>query len=148
MENKEKQILVSTISSILILGFYSLYVYNNYIVENWNIINDVQFWGKTFFILILVSIIGQIMIHIAFAIFNKIITNEDMDMMMDERDQLIELKSIRIAHWMFIIGFLLAMGSQAIGMQVWVMFVTLIFSGVLSSTVSELVKIYFYRKGF
>lgn len=148
MENKEKQILVSTISSILILGFYSLYVYNYYIAKNFNIINDVQFWGKTFFILILVSIIGQIIVHILFAIFNKIITNEDMDMMMDERDHLIELKSIRIAHWMFVIGFLLAMGSQAIGMQVWVMFVTLIFSGVLSSTVSELVKIYFYRKGF
>jgi hypothetical protein len=75
------------------------------------------------------------------------VTNEDMPTTDDERDKLIELKSIRISHWIFTIGFMLAMGSQAIDMKPWVMFVTLISSGFLSSMVSELARFYFYRKG-
>jgi hypothetical protein len=45
------------------------------------------------------------------------VTNEDMPTTDDERDKLIELKSIRISHWIFTIGFMLAMGSQAIDMK-------------------------------
>jgi hypothetical protein len=39
------------------------------------------------------------------------------------------------------------MGSQAIGMKPWVMFITLIFSGFIAAIISEIAKIYFYRKG-
>lgn len=144
---KEKTILVSVISMILILGFYSLYVYHKYIAGNPDVINDFKFWGKAFLILIPVTIISQIIIHIIFAIINKIVTNEDISSITDERDKLIELKAIRISHWIFIFGFLLSMGSQAVGMQPWVMFITLIFSGFIAAIVSEIAKIYFYRKG-
>jgi hypothetical protein len=66
----------------------------------------------------------------------------------DERDKLIELKSIRIAHWIFIIGFMTAMGSLAFGMKPYVMFLTLISSGFLASLASEVAKIIYYRKGY
>ncbi len=112
------------------------------------IINDFKFWGKAFLILIPVTIVAQIIIHIVFFIINKIVTNEDIPMINDERDKLIELKAIRISHWVFIVGFLLSMGSQAIGMQPWVMFITLIYSGFFAAIASEIAKIYFYRKGF
>jgi len=148
MYRREKQILVSLITTILILGFYSLFVYQKYMVGNMEIINDFKFWGKAFLILIPVTIVAQIIIHIIFFIINKIITNEDIPMINDERDKLIELKAIRISHWVFIVGFLLSMGSQAIGMQPWVMFITLIYSGFIAAIASEIAKIYFYRKGF
>lgn len=64
-----------------------------------------------------IAIVAQIIIHIIFAIINKMVTNEDMPTTDDERDKLIELKSIRISHWIFTIGFMLAMGSQAIDMK-------------------------------
>jgi len=144
---QEKQILVSLITSVLILAIYSLYVYQKYMVGNMAIINDFKFWGKAFLFLIPVSIAAQIIIHIVFAIVNKILTNEDISTISDERDKLIELKSVRISHWIFILGFLLAMGSQAFGMQPWVMFITLIFSGFLASVIAEIAKFYFYRKG-
>lgn len=147
MGSKEKENIVTLISSVLILGFYSLYVYVYYIKENWELINDFKFWGTTFLIMIPVTIIAQIVIHIIFAIVNKIVTNEDMDEPSDERDQLIELKSIRISHWIFTAGFLLAMSSQAYGMQPWVMFVTLISFGFLSGIISQVAKIYYYNKG-
>jgi len=145
---KEKQILLSSISSVLIIGFYSLHVYHKYVAGNPEIINDFKFWGKAFLFLIPVTIVAQIFIHIVFAIINKIVTNEDFSEISDERDKLIELKSIRISHWTFTLGFFLAMGSQAVGMQPWVMFVLLFFSGFLASIVSEIAKICFYRKGF
>src|SRR3989339_653245 len=144
MDNKEKQLLVTAISMILILGCYALYVYNNYIAENLAIINDTRFWAKAFLILIPVTIASQIVIHIVFAIINKIVTNEDIPTLSDERDKLIDLKAIRISHWMFTLGFLLAMGSQAMGMKPYVMFIVLIFSGFVSSILAEIAKLYFY----
>jgi len=148
MDNKEKQILVTLISLILIFACYSLYVYNKYIADNFNIVNDFRFWGKTFLILIPVTIVSQIVIHIVFAIMNKIVTNEDLPTLSDERDKLIDLKAIRISHWIFTGGFLLWMVSQVIGMPPYAMFITLIVSGFFSGIVSEIAKIYFYRKGF
>jgi len=148
MYNREKQIIVSLITSILILGLYSLYVFNKYIEGNPDILNDFKFWGKAFLILIPVSVIAQIIIHIVFAIVNKITTNEDIPTISDERDKLIELRAIRISHWLFLCGFLLSMGSQAIGMLPGVMFITLISSGFVASFASEIARIYYYRKGF
>jgi hypothetical protein len=147
LEQKEKEILVSVISSAVILVGYSLFVYQRYLAGNPALLNDFKFWGKAFLILIPVAIVAQIVIHIVFAIINKIVTNEDMSTLSDERDKLIELKSIRISHWLFTLGFLLAMGSQAAGMPPWVMFVTLICSGFVAAIVSETAKIYFYRQG-
>lgn len=147
MDNKEKQILVTIITLILILAGYSLYVYQKYIEPDVSIINNFQFWGKTFLILIPVTIVSQIVIHIVFAIINKIVTNEDMPTLNDERDKLIELKSIRISHWIFTIGFLLSMVTLVLEMPPYVMFITLIASGFISGIVSEIAKLYFYRRG-
>jgi hypothetical protein len=147
MEQKEKQVLVSLIASLIIIVFYSLWVYGKYIESNPGIINDLKFWGRSFIVLIPVAIITQIVIHILFAIINKIVTGEDLSDKDDERDKLIELKSLRVSHWVFVVGFMSAMGAVALGMELWVMFVTLIFSGFLSDLISSTVKIWYYRKG-
>lgn len=147
MDTKEKQILVTVITSFLIVAGYSYHVYLTQVIDNIQIIDDVKFWGKSFLILIPVALIGQIIVHIIFAIINKIVTNEDLDHRSDERDKLIELKTIRISHWVFMVGFLLAMSTLAMGMQIWVMFIVLLVSGFIASMLSELMKIYYYRKG-
>jgi len=147
MGHKEKQSIVSIIGSVLVIGFYSLYVYRNYIQADLELLNDFQFWGKSFLYLIPVAIVVQIVIHIIFAIANRIITQEDLPDLTDERDKLIELKSIRISHWIFILGFMLAMGSLAMGLKPYIMFLTLISSGFLASLASEVAKIIYYRKG-
>ncbi|NJK94742.1 MAG: hypothetical protein HC905_07325 [Bacteroidales bacterium] len=148
MDNKEKQILVTIITLIVIFAGYALYVYQKHIEPDISILNNFQFWGKTFLIFIPVAIVSQIIIHIVFAIINKIVTNEDMPTINDERDKLIELKSIRISHWIFTFGFLLSMVTLVLEMPPYVMFITLITSGFISGIVSEIAKLYFYRKGF
>jgi len=147
MDQKERQVLVTILATILIFVVYSLFVYNRYIAPDPEIINNSSFWGKAFLLLIPVAIVAQIIIHIIFAIVNKAVTNEHIPSKDDERDKLIELKSIRISHWIFTLGFMLAMGSQALKMELSVMFITLIASGFLSGIISEGAKLYFYHRG-
>jgi hypothetical protein len=147
MDLKERRILVSLISSVLILGIYCLYVYYKYIAGNPESLNDLKFLGKSFLILIPVAIGAQIIIQIVFAIITKITSGEDVDPIDDERDKLIELKAIKISHYIFILGFMMAMGSLALGMKPWVMIIVLIASGFVASMVNEILRLYYYRKG-
>jgi len=148
MSFQEKRALVFLSSILLILGGYSLFIYHRYSDTIMSNPNDFVFWGKTFMILVLVSIVANILIQIVFAIVHKIVTKEDVPTRSDERDKLIELKAIQITHWVFIVGFLFSMGSQAMGMQPWVMMVILVGSGFLASCVTEITRFYLYRKGF
>ena len=147
MSYQEKQSFLSLFNTLLILGFYSLYVYNNYIAGKPEIIYDLRFLGKAFMILIPVTIVVHIVMHILFAIFNKILTREDPPKKEDEMDKLIELKSIRISHWVFIVGFFSAMASQALGMAPYVMFLSFVVSGFLAGILADISKIWYYRKG-
>ncbi|MBS4062740.1 MAG: hypothetical protein KG029_20260 [Bacteroidetes bacterium] len=148
MDIKEKRILVSLLSSVLVILFYWWYVYSNYIADNPDILNDFKFWGTSFIILIPVAIGIQIVIQIIFAIITHILNKgEEIDPIDDERDKLIELKAIKVSHYLFILGFVLAMGTLAMGMQPWVMFVVLISSGFVASMVNEILRLYYYRKG-
>ena len=148
MSNREKFITVSMIGSILTLGLYSLFIYNRYIATDPDIVNNLKFWGKSILILIPVTIVVQIIIHILFVIINKIVNREDPPpMLTDEMDKLIELKATRISHWIFILGFFLAMCALAMEMPVWVMFTFLIGSGFLAGITSDIAKLYFYKKG-
>jgi hypothetical protein len=147
MDAKERQVLVTVISSVLIIGGYALYVYNKQIVGNFEIMDDFSFWGKAFLKLIPVAIVAQIIIHIVYAIINKILTNEDIPTKDDERDKLIELKTIRISHWIFVMGFISAMVLLAFGLKPYLMFIILFASGFFSSVVSELAKLFYYRRG-
>jgi len=147
MDIKEKRVLISLIGSVLILGFYAWYVYSRYIAGNPDILNDFRFWGKSFLILIPVAIVTQIIIQIVFAIYIHATSDEEIDPVEDERDKLIELKAIKVSHYIFIVGFMLAMGSLALGSQPWIMFVVLIFSGFIASVVNEIVRLYLYRRG-
>ena len=147
MYQKEVRILVTLLSLILIPGLYALIVYNRYITGNPDIINDFGFWGKAMLILIPVMIVAMIIIHIIFAIINKIVTNEDIPTITDEMDKLIELKALRVSHWTYSLGFMLAMGSQAIGMQPWILIAVLIVSCFAGGIAQSITQIYYYRKG-
>jgi hypothetical protein len=147
MDLKEKRILVALISSVMILSIYCIYVYYNYISGNPEVLNDLKFLGKTFLILIPVAIGAQIIIQIVLAIVTKITSGEDIDPIDDERDKLIELKAIKISHYIFIMGFMMAMGCLALGMKPWVMIVVLLSAGFVASVVNEILRLYYYRKG-
>ena len=148
MYRRQKGLIVTILSLLLISVYYFIYMNNKYMSGHPERLNDFQLWAKSFFKLIPIMMGVIVLIHIMFFILYKIITNEGVPSINDEMDKLIELKAIKLSRWVNTLGFLLAMGSQAIGMQPWIFIVTIIVSGFLSGIVEGIIKIYFYRRGF
>lgn len=74
-------------------------------------------------------------------------TGEKEPTFADELDKLIEMKANRISFFMFIIGFLLAMGTLVMNEQLQTMFIILIIAGFISDVIGSVMKLYYYRKG-
>jgi hypothetical protein len=147
MSYQEKKNIVSLISTLLIFGFYCLYVYQKYQVGSIDSTDTYRFWGTVILILIPVSIVTKIIITIVFNIIYRISTKEVEPSFADELDKLIELKATKNSHYVFTLGFLLAMGSLVMDMPHSAMFIILILSGFVSELVGTVTQLYLYRKG-
>lgn len=147
MTYQEKKSIVSLISAILIFGIYCLYTFPKYPNGVLTQSEIFHFWGSFVLILTLISIVAHIVISIIFNIIFRITTGEKEPSFADELDKLIDLKSTRNSFFVFIIGFLLAMGSLVINQPTQVMFIVLIISGFLSDLTGSVTKLYHYRRG-
>lgn len=147
MSYQEKKNIVSLISTILIFGSYCLYVFLRFNDANVEGAELFRFWGAVILILIPVSIVAKIIIEIVFIIINRIATKEVEPSFTDELDKLIDLKAMRISYFVFIFGFLLAMGSLVLQMPPSAMFIILFLAGFTSEVASILWRLYLYRKG-
>lgn len=147
MTYQEKKSVVSVISSILIFGFYCLYMYPQYPGGGAESSEAFHYWGSFVLFLTLFSIVAHIMISIIFNIVVRITTNEKEPAFADELDRLIDLKANRISFFVFIIGFLLAMGSLTLDQPSQVMFIILIASGFISNVTGSVTKLYHYWRG-
>jgi hypothetical protein len=144
---QERRSIVNLISSILITVLYSAYMIQRYPQAEAYSPDVFHFWGSFFLILIVVSIVARIIIYILFSIINAIATQEQEPDITDERDRLIELKSMRNGFYVFIIGFVVAMVTIAAGQPPTMMFITLLCAGLVSDMISTISEFYFYRRG-
>lgn len=147
MSYQEKKNIVSLISTFLIFGSYCLYVFGLQREEQFASVNELSFWASVILILIPVSIAAKIVISIVFTIIYRSASGEKEPSFMDELDKLIDLKATRNAHYVFVLGFLLAMGALAADLPPYVMFLTLMSFGFLSEVTAVLTQLYLYRKG-
>jgi hypothetical protein len=147
MTYQEKKSILSLISTILIFVLYCLYMYPQYPGGAMESAESIRYWGSFVLILTLVSIIAHIIISIIFNIVFRITTREREPNFADELDKLIDLKAVRNAFFVFIIGFLLAMGSLILYQPLQVMFIILIVSGFISDLTGSATRLYHYRKG-
>lgn len=147
MSYHEKRAIVHMISSVLITVAYSLYLFQRYRAGGGEFVNVPHFWGLSFLIFILVSIVANIIISIVFNIHYRIVAKEEEPSFSDERDKLIELKGARNALYVFSIGVVLSMASLVINMPLYVMFIAIIYSGLVSSVVADITQFYLYRRG-
>ncbi len=148
MSYHEKRSIVNMFSSVLVTVVYSVYLYARYLSGGKEFVDDPRFWAKAFLIFIPISIAATIIISIGFTIQYRLTTKEEEPSITDERDKLIELKASRNALYVFSIGMVLAMVTLAAGMPIYVMFITIIYSGLLSSVIDELTQFTLYRRGF
>lgn len=147
MSYQERRSLVNLISGIVITILYSAYMIQRYPQADAYSPDVFQFWGAFFLILIVVSVVARILIFILFAIVNEITHQEQEPDITDERDRLIEMKSLRNGGSVFILGFVLAMVFVAAGQPPAAMFIALLCAGLVSEMASTISEFFYYRRG-
>jgi hypothetical protein len=147
MSYQEIRSIVSILSTLLISVSYSMFVLQKTQAEGGSTLYDVGNWGSVILIFIVVSIVAKILIYIVTNIIYRITTREEEPSFADEMDKLIELRALRNSHYIFVIGFLLAMVAVAAEMPLAVMFITLIGAGVVSDLVGNVSQLYYYWTG-
>ncbi|MCI0713568.1 MAG: hypothetical protein L0154_25655 [Chloroflexi bacterium] len=143
MSYQEKRNILYLISSLLVFTFYWLYVLQL------NREGDLEStnWGIVILVLVPVHVVVNVILEVLFVIINTVTEGEQEPSVVDEFDQSIQLRATRNAYLVFIIGFLIAMGTVALEMPMYVMFNLLVFSFFLTEVVWSTSHLYFYRRG-
>lgn len=164
MSYQEKRTITSIVTGALVLGAYCLYAFGKYQAGTVTP-GDLKFWASTMLIFIGIGIVAVIVIQIVFHILLSIsiavkekMQDEQCDdkviektigaeMVEDEMDKLIELKSMRIGFIFAGIGFVAALGSQVLNYSPVVMLNIMFISFSAGSMFEGFAQLYYYRKG-
>ena len=164
MSYQEKRIIVSIITGVFILVAYCTYVYGKY-QAGAIAADDLKFWAATILIFIGIGIVASIVIQIIFHISLSIaiaVKNEmkngkcdekvvektiELEMVEDEMDKLIGLKSLKVGFAIAGVGFIAAMGSLVLNFSSAVMINIIFLSFSVGSMIEGFTQLYFYRRG-
>ncbi len=147
MSYQEKKHITSIFTSLLFTVTYCMYIFQQYQNGTLDKIDSLSYWAYTVIIILSVKIGFNILVQIIFSIFHSLLSKEKQPNLVDELDNLIELKSLKYAFITFMLGFLMAMLSAANGMPMYVMFNLLILSFFAAEIVGPSSQVYYYRKG-
>ena len=164
MSYQEKKTMVSVFTGVLLLAAYCVYAFGG-VLPDTAAPNDLRSWAMLMLIFIgigiAVSIVIQIVFHIilsiAVAVGKQISTGKcdenevektiKLEMVEDEMDKLIGLKSIRISFVVAGIGFAAALIALVLDFSAVVMLNILFICFGVGSVMEGLVQLYLYRKG-
>ncbi len=147
MTYQEKRALLSVIDTIAVTTLYAAVMMQRYPQADAYAPAVFHFWGSFFLILIPVTVVAKVLVTIAFSIYSTLTTGDEEPSVVDERDQMIELKSLRLALYVMSLGLVLAMGALVISLPPAAMFIALICAGMVAAIVADLAQFYFYRRG-
>jgi len=164
MSYSEKRAIVSILAGIAVLVSYCIYVYGK-VKAGEAAQDDLKFWAGAMLLFIVVGIIASIVIQIVFhillsmsiAISEQIKTGNSDDkriekriaaeMIEDEMDKLVELKSLRVGFAVAGVGFVTALIYAYLGYSVDIMMNIMFFSFSGGSILEGFSQIFFYRRG-
>lgn len=152
MTYQEKKSVVSIITYIIFMGVYALIVFNKFQNGDFDHLSEMRFWATIILISIPIQVAVKIVIEIVLAIVSEVAseikgTEKDHLDIVDERDRIIELKTMRAEMVFFSLGFMAALGSQMFDLSIHVFFIIIVSVGFLSEIFGESLKIHFYRNG-
>lgn len=164
MSYQEKRTIVSMLSGALFLAVYCIYALSQY-HSGAVAPGDLKFWAATMLVFIGIGIAAVIVIQIVFHILlsisiavEKKIRDQNFDekdieksiqseMVEDERDKLISMKSTQIGFICAGAGFVAALVSLALDYSPVVMLHILFVSFSAGSILEGAAQLYFYRRG-
>ena len=151
MSFQQKNVTVSLVNFSLILGFFSIRVFQMIQSGSFNSENVFRLWWIIIGLAVIVTIFATILTHIVLAILHAIRTGEEksnVEDIEDERDQLIDLRGTKLTYLVDSIGGFLSMLTFVQGQPPLVMFTLIIFSGVLAQILGDLLRLRLYQRGF
>lgn len=164
MSYQEQRAIVSILTGLIILGAYGSYTFGK-VQSDAMITDDLKFWAGAMLMFIGIGVVVAIVIQLIFHILlsvgvavrektrnghydNKEVEKTiESEMVTDERDRLIELKSVRIGFIVVGIGFIAALVSVVIDYSSVIMLNIMFVSFFVGSLVGGLIQLYLYRKG-
>lgn len=164
MSYQEKKIIVLILTGILVLTAYSIYAFGK-VQSGMADPNDIKFWAAAMLIFIGIGVVAAIVIQIVFHILlsiaiavkeqvqngkcddKKLEKTIELEMVEDEMDRLIGLKSLRISYAIAGFGFIAALVSLVLNYSPAVMLNILFFSISIGSLIESIAQLYFYRSG-
>jgi hypothetical protein len=160
MTYQTKKTITSLIASLIILVSYCLSVSNQF-SEGKPLNTDLQFWAKQMVTYIVVGVVVTIVLHIVFHIYlsinlaikeeikdDKAINHKlELEMIEDEMDKLIELKSMRVGYIVVSIGFVSSLVYLAFGGDIILVLNSMYLSFFIGSLSEGLSNLFFYFKG-
>ena len=164
MSYQEKRTIVMMITGALVLAAYCIYAFGQ--VQAGAVIpGDLKFWARTVLVFIGIGIAATIVLQIIYHILMSIgitvarkIQNQDLadeeinksiqaEMIEDEMDKLIELKSNQIGMMVSGFGFVAALIAVLLGYSA-VLLINMVFiSFSLGMIIEGFAKLFYYRRG-
>jgi hypothetical protein len=164
MSYQERRVGVTIFMGLLVLIAYGVYVSSQYQKGSINM-NDLPAWGTIMLVFIgigiIATIITQILFHVIYSIIisikeksiNPDLTNEDLEkiikhnMVTDEMDKLVELKSMRVGFIVSGIGFILGLLFILNGYSAVILINIMFLSFSLGSILDGVTQLFYYKKG-
>ena len=149
MSYQEKNITVSLVSHMLIIGYYLVKL--SQMSQEGELVSSRLFglWALVILATIITNIIASILTNILLTIVEAIKAQkyEEPRYIADERGKLIELKGIRFSYITFSVGVLVSVLAFAFGQPPLVMVSMIIFFAIAGEIMGDISQIYLYRRG-
>ena len=164
MSYQEKKTLVSILTGILLLAAYCIYAFSK-VQAGMVAPDDMKFWATTILIFIGIGVVASIVIQIVFHILlsiaiavrkqmqdgqcddKEVEKTIKQEMVENEMDKLIGLKSMRVGFAVAGIGFIAALVSLLLNHSPAVMLNIIFISFSIGTIVEGITQLYFYRRG-
>jgi hypothetical protein len=164
MSYQEKRTVVTVLTGILILAGYCIYAFGK-VSAGVESEGDLKFWAFSMLLFIGIGVVANIIIQIVFHILMSIgiaikeqiqngsVNDEEieksleLEMVEDEMDKLIGLKSMRIGFAVAGIGFVAGLIALVMDYSPAVMLNIIFISFNVGSILEGITQIYYYRKG-
>ncbi len=150
MSYQEKNITVSLVSYLLIIGYYLVNLFQMF--QEGGLVSTRLFslWTLVILATTIVNIIASILTNIVLTIVEAIKAQkyDEPRFIADERDQLIGLKGVRSSYITFLVGVLVSVLAFAFGQPPLVMVSMIIFFTIVAEIIGDISQIYLYRRGF
>lgn len=141
-----KKALVSLITNIIVFISFYPNVLRQMTVLSPSSPEVPKVWAEFFAILLVASIVIKLIVMILFKIIHSIFSKEKEPQIVDDRDQLIELKAVRNLCFTFATGFFLSLIALIFDQPIETMFKILAYTFLVSGIILEGSYIFYYER--